>query len=299
MAVFEVFGDVDGLLLLMGMKPMGPGDVAVREILGVDRGVIARVSAHCLHLMPHAGKAAVGAIARALLALGLVRDDEPDPAAAHMEGREVVEFRALDAIARARSPLAVDLLLDQPRRWRRPGAGNEPAHDRVLHRLLHPPVVAIVGPTNIGKSTLVNALAGRTVAIVADEPGTTRDRVGVAVDCDGLVVHIVDTPGIRDDATEEERRAAEACAEVVARAALVVACGDPHHPAPKSGRQGELTLCLRVDLGQPHWEADLRACAPRGQGVPEVARAIRQRLLPDASLRDPHPWRFWECPPTG
>ena len=292
-AVFEVFGDVEFIFGSTGMPPMAPGEVRVQEILGVDRGVIARPSAHRLHLMPHAGKAAVGAVADALSARGLVRDDAPDPTESFVEGRDDVEARALATLSGARSPLAVDLLLDQPRRWRGPEARNDPELDRVLDRLLHPPTVAVIGPTNIGKSTFVNALAERAVSVVADEPGTTRDQVGVAVDCDGLMVHVVDTPGIRVDATDQERRAGAIAAEVVACADLVLACGDPHQPAPRCGHQKGLTLCLRSDLGEPPWDANLVVCVPRGQGVLEVAASIRRLLVPDAALADPRPWLFF------
>lgn len=66
--------------------------------------------------------------------------------------------------------------------------------------------VAIIGPPNVGKSTLLNALAGRDAAIVSDVPGTTRDIVEVRLDLDGYVVVLADTAGQRetDDAIERE-----------------------------------------------------------------------------------------------
>ena len=64
--------------------------------------------------------------------------------------------------------------------------------------------VVIVGAPNAGKSSLLNALARRDVAIVSDEPGTTRDLVEVALDLDGVKVRVTDTAGIRDDAGKVE-----------------------------------------------------------------------------------------------
>jgi len=58
--------------------------------------------------------------------------------------------------------------------------------------------VAIVGPVNAGKSTLLNALARRDVALVSPLPGTTRDAIEVRVDLCGVLVTIVDTAGDRD-----------------------------------------------------------------------------------------------------
>ncbi|MGE0501178.1 MAG: tRNA uridine-5-carboxymethylaminomethyl(34) synthesis GTPase MnmE [Rhizobiaceae bacterium] len=58
--------------------------------------------------------------------------------------------------------------------------------------------VVILGPPNAGKSSLLNALAAREVAIVSDQPGTTRDLVEVALDAGGFKVVVTDTAGVRD-----------------------------------------------------------------------------------------------------
>ncbi|HWF85442.1 MAG TPA: tRNA uridine-5-carboxymethylaminomethyl(34) synthesis GTPase MnmE, partial [Vicinamibacterales bacterium] len=81
--------------------------------------------------------------------------------------------------------------------------------------------VAIVGKPNVGKSSLFNALAGASRAIVTDVPGTTRDLVSEVVDIDGLRVTLVDTAGLREagDAIEAEgvrrSRQAQRVADVI------------------------------------------------------------------------------------
>ena len=78
-------------------------------------------------------------------------------------------------------------------------------------------VVAIAGPPNVGKSTLMNALAQREVAIVSPHAGTTRDVIEVQLDLDGYPVTVIDTAGVRetDDPVEQEgvRRARARAAE--------------------------------------------------------------------------------------
>jgi tRNA modification GTPase len=76
-------------------------------------------------------------------------------------------------------------------------------------------VVAVVGPPNAGKSTLINALAGREVAIVSAVAGTTRDVLEVRLDLGGVPITLLDTAGLREAADPVE---AEGVARALARA---------------------------------------------------------------------------------
>lgn len=90
--------------------------------------------------------------------------------------------------------------------------------------------VAVVGPPNAGKSSLVNALAGRDVAIVSEKAGTTRDIIEVRLNLGGYAVVVADTAGLRDAADVIE---AEGVRRAVARAAaadLVVLLQDGSQP---------------------------------------------------------------------
>src|SRR5438094_3518920 len=86
-------------------------------------------------------------------------------------------------------------------------------------------LVAVVGRPNVGKSTLFNRLVGERVAIVEDEPGTTRDRVYATVEWRGREFTLVDTGGLDDGRGEVEagvRRQAEAAIDEADVGMLVV-----------------------------------------------------------------------------
>lgn len=82
--------------------------------------------------------------------------------------------------------------------------------------------VVLVGAPNAGKSSLMNALAKRDVAIVSPEPGTTRDVIEVNLDLNGYRVSVIDTAGLRDDAVGVEALGIVRTREQLARANLVL-----------------------------------------------------------------------------
>ncbi len=143
-------------------------------------------------------------------------------------------------------------------------------------------VVAIAGPPNVGKSTLMNALARREVAIVSPHAGTTRDVIEVQLDLDGYPVTVIDTAGIRetDDPVEQEgvRRARARAAD----ADLVLWLSDS--PDPEAGHQGAAPVWRvrnKIDLeagGRPMAQAGTGAAfqisASRGDGLAELISAL-------------------------
>jgi tRNA modification GTPase len=146
-------------------------------------------------------------------------------------------------------------------------------------------VVTISGPPNVGKSTLMNQLARREVAIVSPHAGTTRDVIEIQLDLDGYPVTVIDTAGIRetDDPVEQEgvRRARHRAAE----ADLVLWMTDsPHWVSGQVVVAPVWVVRNKVDLellGAPAgtWRGagqggDFRISASRGDGIPELVQAI-------------------------
>lgn len=90
-------------------------------------------------------------------------------------------------------------------------------------------VVAIAGPPNVGKSTLMNALARREVAIVSPHAGTTRDIIEVQFDLDGYPVTVIDTAGIRETEDPVEQEGVRRAQARAAEADLVLWLADAQH----------------------------------------------------------------------
>jgi len=303
-AIIELRGDVERALGAIGTSPVEPGTVGLRDLAGVDRGLVARWTESWAQLMPHGGVEVVRRVLRALEQSGVEHAEASEPRERYPEAGSLIEARVLEGLARAASPLAVDLLLDQARLWSETDAESDPARDRVLRRLIDPPLVVATGPANVGKSSLVNALARESVAIVSSEPGTTRDHVGALIDLAGLVVRYVDTPGIREQAAPGEREACRLAQRVRGSAELILRCGDAFSPPPEAGSSGPreqrsedgaevLTVALRTDLGAPAFACDAWVSVAEDRGVGELATMIRDRLVPPGVLVARTPWRFW------
>jgi tRNA modification GTPase len=127
--------------------------------------------------------------------------------------------------------------------------------------------IAIIGPPNAGKSSLLNALAQREAAIVSDIPGTTRDVVEVRLVLAGFPVWIADTAGLREaaDAIEAEgvRRALARAEEADMRILAVEASEDGSALAAEVLRPGDIWLRTKYDL---------HADSPRERAAEERAR---------------------------
>lgn len=151
-------------------------------------------------------------------------------------------------------------------------------------------VVAIAGEPNVGKSTLMNQLARREVAIVSPHAGTTRDVIEVQLDLDGYPVTVIDTAGIRetDDPVEQEGvRRARARAE---DADLVLWLAEGERAANPDAmrslwtsgvgqRSGRSVWIVRnkIDLGGAAADrpaGGLGISASRGDGIPELVEAL-------------------------
>ena len=90
--------------------------------------------------------------------------------------------------------------------------------------------VVLAGQPNVGKSSLLNALAGDEIAIVTDIAGTTRDRVTQLIHIEGVPIHIVDTAGLRDTSDTVESIGIERSWQEIAKANVILHLRDARHP---------------------------------------------------------------------
>ena len=135
--------------------------------------------------------------------------------------------------------------------------------------------VAVVGPPNVGKSSLVNRLAGREVAMVSDWAGTTRDAIEVRLALGGMPVTLVDTAGLRQTAEPLEAEGVRRALRHAAQADLVLRLAAP-------GMVGEMQDVQAVDVLRVWNKADLAPPPPgwlgvsahTGDGVPALEQEL-------------------------
>lgn len=168
------------------------------------------------------------------------------------------------------------------------------------------PVVAVVGRTNVGKSTLVNRLLGRREAIEHDMPGVTRDRRAFTVEWGRRTFSVVDTGGWEPRAkgigakvvAQAERAVAEADAIIFVVDATTGATGDDLVVARSLRRADVPTLVVANKVDRAAQERDLYALARLGLGEPMPVSALHGRgagdlldavvaMLPDEAAAEP------------
>jgi len=289
------------LIAVGGGKAIAIGAVVQRELGGIDDGVIARSGPCCAWLMPHGGPWSCARLREWLVAHGATVDVPSDPRESFPEAADVAEASALHAITCAASSRAVPLLLEQSARFQRVGAQWQPSTDdlaraRRLRHLIDPPCIVSVGQANVGKSSLLNALAGRCVAIAFHAPGTTRDAVAAQLTLDGLVADWFDTPGVRDDADALEIAARALLDPLLARAQLLIEVSAPGRPCPPVACAApRLRVCTHADIdgsaASAEWRsADVAVSCTERTGLDALALAVRRALVPDADIECSRPW---------
>lgn len=140
--------------------------------------------------------------------------------------------------------------------------------------------VVLAGPPNAGKSTLLNALARRDVAIVSPVAGTTRDVIEVRCDLGGLPVVFADTAGIRDSVDLIEAEGVQRARSRMEKADLVVWLdpADDETPPPEN-LNAKLHIRTKSDLGGTFElrSADLALSVKSGEGVSDLLKLIEGR----------------------
>lgn len=150
--------------------------------------------------------------------------------------------------------------------------------------------LTIVGPPNAGKSSLINALARRDIAIVSETPGTTRDVIGVTLDLGGYPVHVSDTAGLRDsqDAIEAEgvRRArAEAASSHLT---LLLLDGSRPQNIP-AGIEADLTVWNKSDLPEFQKRDSISISLKSGEGLAQFLAALTRLVANTLESKDESP----------
>ena len=154
------------------------------------------------------------------------------------------------------------------------GLAREIRGSEVAERIREGFEVAIVGPPNAGKSTLLNALAGRKAALTSEIAGTTRDVIEVRMDLEGLAVTLLDTAGLRETEDAVERMGVGLAVERASAADLRIMLG-PGDPA------GDLVELRPGDIrvrGKADADPEGEVSGLTGQGIDALLRRVAGEL---------------------
>ena len=273
------------------------GDRVIDEAIVAWHGRVAEINVH-------GGPAVVRAVLHRLARLGAQPRPAPPaatesfPIAHPAWTNPAVGEEMLCALNDARSLLVVAVLTRQwsagisrlarevvAARDAAPSAATALRHaaDRLatMQRLLHPPEVALAGPPNVGKSTLANALVGRDVSVVHDQPGTTRDWVRELALLNGVCVYLTDTAGLWDSPVPGsiDAQAVRRARHRIQRADLVLLLGAGRRSDVPGWLQGPvLHVAAQCDRAGAFPDADAAVSAATGDGLDALRLRILQAL---------------------
>ena len=139
--------------------------------------------------------------------------------------------------------------------------------------------VAIVGTPNVGKSSLINLLANRDVAIVSDREGTTRDALEVRLNIAGFPVVFTDTAGLRQTSDEIEKKGIEITQKKIDEANLVIELFDD--PTKLNFHDERLTILNKCDLHNKEnktYDRAINISVTTGGGIDHLIKQISDKV---------------------
>jgi tRNA modification GTPase len=253
----------------------------------IDQAIVVLVGPDIADINIHGGPWVIKSVLDLAAANGFAttpRLEPPFPAAA-IDAQDPIETEVLQYLPLARTELAVRILLAQPKAWAKLSehSPQKILADQSLKWLLSLPRVAIIGPPNVGKSTLANQLFGQERSITADLPGTTRDWVGEVANINGLAVTLLDTPGRQSSSDPIEQAAIAASLPIAAAADLILIVLDQSVPLPETATPllsefpGALQIANKSDR-RSAWDA-AQLGAIQTTAITGHVEAVRQAIL--------------------
>ncbi len=272
-----VAGIVGALARIPGLRPAEPGEFAWRAFdngkldLSEVEGLADLVEAETAAQRRQALRIAGGALSRETEGIRSKLLEAMAILEAQIDFSDVEDADALSLDAARRHAA------EAARRVRAALAGAE-AGAR-LHEGFN---VVIAGPPNVGKSTLMNALARRDVSIVSPIPGTTRDLVEVSLELRGYPVTLVDTAGIRETEDPIEREGVARARRRAEEADLTLWLSEAAEPidAPLPGGGPAIAVLTKADrrpgdgIGEKPAGAPIRISALTGAGLEQLLDAV-------------------------
>lgn len=269
----------------------------------LDQVIVEPLGAGVFRINCHGGAAAVREICLLFERLG-ARPGRPEEAGLRrLERGEIsaVAFEALSVIRECASKTACELvirsasLLEEACRNGDLDALRDLSAARpVMERVLRVHRVAVLGPENAGKSTLVNALCERSVSVVSPVPGTTRDVVRSQMEWGGVSMELIDTAGLAEAGGDDLKKASiEDGLAAIREADLLLFVSSPDTAQRKEMRLPELPVVevfSKADLGGDVPEGRLAVSGLEGEGIERLLNRIKEVLMP----AEPRPGAFTE-----